>query len=279
MGRRFWKMSGSGNDFVVIDSRATEKEPLERPDAIQTLSARGTGVGADGVVFLAPAALTGAALAMRYYNRDGSRGTFCGNATLCVTRLAHDLGLSPDGVLMLETDAGIVPTRVSAEGPEIELPPPTGLVEAAPLPTVAGETRIGFAVAGVPHVVVLCEEVERVNVAERGAELRRAPWRPEGANVNFVSRRGDGWAMRTYERGVEGETLACGTGAVATAVLLATWKLAGETTKLATRSGRTLGVSLARNDSKSRPTLAGEGRIVFMGELAEWSADLDGARG
>ena len=84
-------MSGSGNDFVVFDSRGLEAgdRPLERPEAIQALCARGTGVGADGVVFLAEPGHAGAALAMRYYNSDGSRGEFCGNATLCVTRLAR----------------------------------------------------------------------------------------------------------------------------------------------------------------------------------------------
>lgn len=271
MGRRFWKMSGSGNDFVVFDSRALKTEPLERPDAIQTLSARGTGVGADGVVFVAPATLEGAVVAMRYYNSDGSRATFCGNATLCVTRLAHELGLSPDGALALQTDVGVVPTRMSSAGPEIELPPAREIMESVELPLAAGERRLGFALAGVPHLVVLCDDVDAVPLAERGAELRCAPWRADGANVNFVSRRGEGWAIRTYERGVEGETLACGTGAIATTILLATWKAAGATTSLVTRSGRTLRVSLPESGTMGRPTLSGEGRIVYVGELAEWS--------
>lgn len=277
MGRRFWKMTGSGNDFVVFDSRATQAEPLERPDAIQALSGRGTGVGSDGVVFLCPAMLPDAAVAMRYYNSDGSRATFCGNATLCVTRLVHDLGLSPSGVLALETDAGIIATRMGEGGPEIDLPPVTEIVEDVPLSLAAGERRIGFARSGVPHLVVLCENVDAVDVLTRGMELRHAPWRPGGANANFVSRRGEGWAMRTFERGVEGETLACGTGAIAAAILLASWKAAGEATSLETRSGRSLRVTLRRMGSKWHPTLAGEGRIVYTGELAEWSSGLNGA--
>ncbi|MDQ2766788.1 MAG: diaminopimelate epimerase, partial [Gemmatimonadota bacterium] len=94
--RTFWKMSGSGNDFVVFDSRkyGEDPDPLERPSAIETLCARGTGVGADGVVFVGKPSRPEAALAMRYYNADGSRVDFCGNATLCVTRLSVELGVS-----------------------------------------------------------------------------------------------------------------------------------------------------------------------------------------
>lgn len=275
VGRRFWKMSGSGNDFVVFDSRGAAKEPLEQPATIQALSARGTGVGADGVVFVAPATQPGAAVAMRYYNADGSRASFCGNATLCVTRLAHDLGLSPSGSLSLETDAGVITTHMSLAGPEIDLPAVTEAMPEAPLALAPGERRIGFAQAGVPHVVVLCEDVGTVELDVRGAALRHARWRPEGANANFVSRHDGEWFMRTFERGVEGETLACGTGAIATAILLALWSEAGRTTTLRTRSGRPLRVQLGRTGSEWHPTLAGEGRIVFEGELGEWAIASD----
>ena len=275
MGRRFWKMSGSGNDFVVFDSRGAASEPLEQPASIQALSARGTGVGADGVVFVSTATQPGAAVAMRYYNADGSRATFGGNATLCVTRLAHDLGLSPSGALALETDAGVITTHMSLAGPEIDLPAVTEVMPGAPLALAPGERRIGFAQVGVPHVVVLCEDVGAVELGVRGAELRHAPWRPEGANANFVSRHGGDWSMRTFERGVEGETLACGTGAIATAILLALWNEAGWTTTLRTRSGRPLRVQLRKSGAEWHPTLAGEGRIVFEAELSEWAIGSD----
>ena len=271
-------MSGSGNDFVVLDARATAAgDPLERVSAIRTLSARGTGVGADGVVFLGAPAVEGAGVAMRYYNADGSRASFCGNATLCVTRLSHDLGLSPNGSLALETDSGVIATRMGADGPEIDLPLVSEVVPDVPLDRGGREHRIGFARVGVPHLVVLCDDVDAVDVQGRGAELRHAEWSADGANANFVSRRSSGWAMRTFERGVEGETLACGTGAIATAVLLATWGAAGEAVELQTRSGRTLRVSLRREGSGWRPTLAGEGRIVYEGDLAEWNGGLDGS--
>ena len=269
MGRRFWKMSGSGNDFVVFDVRVDAAGALERPEVIQELCARGTGVGADGVVFVAEAERADAALAMRYYNSDGSRGEFCGNATLCVTRLAAELGVAPRGGLALETDSGVVPTRIGAQGPEIDLPAITVVSASVDIELEPGELRIGFALAGVPHLVVRCENVETVDVATRGRALRHSEFRAAGANANFVSARGGVWSMRTFERGVEGETLACGAGAIATAILLATWKESGSETSLITRSGRTLTVKLRRDGGRWMPTLGGEGRVVFTGELAE----------
>jgi diaminopimelate epimerase len=272
VGRRFWKMSGSGNDFVVFDSRGLEAgdAPRERPEAIQTLCARGTGVGADGVVFLAEPGHAGAALAMRYYNSDGSRGAFCGNATLCVTRLAAELGVATGGDLTLETDSGLVPARLGASGPEIDLPAVAeSALEVPGLALHGGERRIGFALAGVAHLVVRCDDVESVAVNDRGRELRWSEFRRGGANVNFVSRREGRWFIRTFERGVEGETLACGSGAIASAILLARWNESGDTTSLVTRSGSALSVRLRREGERWKPTLAGEGRIVFTGELPE----------
>ncbi len=262
-------MSGSGNDFIVFDVRGSQAEQLEGPEAIRRLCARGTGVGADGVVFVATPRHSGASLAMRYYNSDGSRGEFCGNATLCVTRLAHELRIAPAGGGALETDSGVVPTRMGAAGPEIELPAVTETSATVELGLEPGESQIGFALVGVPHLVVRCADVESIDVAARGQELRNAKFRSGGANVNFVSERDGAWSMRTYERGVEGETLACGSGAIATAILLATWKESGDDTLLIARSGRVLTVRLRRDGASWMPTLAGEGRIVFTGELAE----------
>lgn len=273
VGRRFWKMSGSGNDFVVFDARADEPGSTaeERPEVIQALCARGTGVGADGVIFVAKAGHAGALLAMRYYNGDGSR-TFCGNATLCVTRLARELGVTTTRDLLLETDSGIVAAREGDLGPEIELPPVSEVWErVSELATIAGERRIGFALVGVPHLVVRCEDVADVRVHDRGGELRRSGFRAEGANVNFVSERNGSWSIRTYERGVEAETLACGSGAIASAILLHRWNESSDRTAFRTRSGRTLTIRLRREGESWRPTLAGEGRIVFTGELAELS--------
>jgi diaminopimelate epimerase len=157
--------------------------------------------------------------------------------------------------------------------PEIDFQPVTDIRPDIAIAPVSGEHRLGFAIAGIPHAVILCDDAEQVDVAGRGPRLR---WHPEtgatGANVNWVSRLPDGrWRYRTFERGVEGETLACGTGAVATAVLLRTWGLTtDELVTIVSSSGRNLEVRLRPLAAESgaggyRPTLRGEGRVVFRG--------------
>ena len=263
----FWKMTGSGNDFVVFDRLAGHDPALVDAGFVERVCARGTGVGADGLVVLEPSA--SAAVRLRYLNADGSPA-FCGNATLCGSRLAVELGLAPASGFSIETEGGVVTARIGPSGPEIELPVVRTVRADAGLVREAGEDRVGYAVAGVPHLVVLCSSADAVDLGRRGPVLRREPTLPGGANVNFVSRLNDGrWAMRTYERGVEGETLACGSGAVSCAILLAAWGLAEQETTIRTRSGMPLRVSLRRAADGWLPTLGGEGRIVFRGTLAE----------
>jgi diaminopimelate epimerase len=269
-GRTFWKLVGSGNDFVFLDARASgdARDPLEAVDAIRALCAAHLGIGADGVVFLTGPG-DGHDAAIRYYNSDGSRARLCGNASLCATQLTVRLGLaSPDLPFRLRTDAGVLVACVTPGALDagwVGLAPASDVHADTGDVALAGEARIGFAIAGVPHVVVLVADPEAVGVAARGAFLR-APTaaRPAGANVNFVGRQADGtWAIRTFERGVEAETLACGTGAVASAAVLAIWGLAGANVALRTASGATLRVVSA--DGVAR--LCGEGRVAFEGTL------------
>jgi diaminopimelate epimerase len=270
-GRSFFKLSGSGNDFVFIDTRSEPAGKLEEPSAVQAVCARGTGVGADGVVFLSDA--KNATIAIRYLNSDGSLAVLCGNATLCAARMAVELGLAlVDREFSIETGSGTVTARVRNGVPEIDLQPVTELLECFEAEPSADERRIGFARVGVPHLVVLCRDVEAARVLERGRTLRHDPRLQDGANVNFVARSGNGWRIRTYERGVESETLACGTGAVATGLLLSAWgesKIGGESIELFTRSGRTLAVRHRIEGDRLYPSLSGEARIVFVGQLGE----------
>lgn len=268
-GPRFWKLTGSGNDFVFLDARHGISETLRSAATIQRLSARGTGVGADGVVYLesAPAG----AVRMRYFNADGSPAELCGNATLCTTRLAAELGAADPAGMEIATDAGVIRARIAEGEPEIDLEPVRVVRATEPLVTLeAGERRVGYAVAGVPHLVLEVDDLDRVDVVGRGRVLRHTPGLPGGANVNFVAPTAGGWAMRTYERGVEGETLACGTGAVSVGLLLATWGAAGLPVRIRTRSGRWVTVSGRKEGDSWWPSLRGEGRIVFEGELREW---------
>ena len=269
--QRFFKMTGSGNDFVLLDGRVSRLAdwPASR---ITAVCARQTGVGADGLVILTPEG--DGRVGMRYFNADGSFAAMCGNAALCSTRLAAHLGLAPAAGMTLLTPAGEVRSRCIGSGnqAEINLPP----VE--PLQRIEGVCRTGehqawLGLVGVPHLIVLVDDVEGLDVLERGRQLRFEPaLGPEGANVNFISppvAPDAPWLIRTYERGVEGETLACGTGTVAAALLLVQVGRSQLPLVFASRSGSLLSV-------RATPTTAGgfedvwlqgEGRSVFEGVL------------
>jgi diaminopimelate epimerase len=273
--RKFYKMSGSGNDFVVFDAREVGVGALEDAVVIQALCARGTGVGADGVVFMEEPEEEqedqGASFRMRYFNADGSSGAMCGNAALCMTRLAVQLGASEPEDVRFQTDTGILTARIVGAPPEVDLQAAQDVRAELDLEREPGERRIGYVLMGVPHVVILCDEVDSIDVIERGRKIRMDPsLRPAGANVNFVAPIADGgWAIRTYERGVEGETLACGTGAISSAILLNAWGASGAETTFTTHSDREVIVRLRRDGELWRPTLRGQGRLVFTGELAD----------
>ncbi len=278
-GVPFTKMTGSGNDFVVLDGRDVSPELATAPEVIMAICNRHNGIGADGLVLLEPASTAGDptdAIRLRYFNRDGTLGELCGNATLCSTTLAVLNGFAPADRVRLHTDSGLVSARVVNGWPEIDLAPVESVqpaLEGIPLET--GEQRAGFALVGVPHVVLVTDDLEHVDVVGRGRPIRQHDaLRPSGANVNWVMPAGDGrWRYRTYERGVEDETLACGTGAIAAAILLTEWGLAEAPVGLITRSGRSVEVSF-RAESGPReggrrwhPSLRGEGRVVFRGTI------------
>lgn len=265
-GTLFYKMSGSGNDFVVLDGRFTDPACWP-PSQVRAFCNRRSGVGADGLVILTPAAPD--AVHMTYWNADGSSGALCGNAALCSGRLAVALELVPAGEFQLITEAGVVRVRAAASGDtaEIQVPdtePPrehTGVV-AGP-----GEQWRSFGQVGVPHLVIRVDDVEKVDVNGRGRSLRsHETLGPEGANVNFVSPGPGSWLIRTFERGVEGETLACGTGTVAAALALATRAEAKLPLTFRSRGGPELTVRARLTGSlASEIWLQGQGRLVFRG--------------
>lgn len=267
---KLWKMSGSGNDFVFFDGRNDQslEGRVSDPAFVRAVCAPHTGVGADGVAIIQPSDTEDFRLA--YFNRDGSLGELCGNASLCATRLAIELAIADASGVGFETEAGVIRARVRAGLPEIDLQPPKGLRTDAGIGRTSGEVRLGFVNTGVPHLVVRTEDISQIDLEARGPELRFHESLTAGANVNWVApgERGE-WLMRTYERGVEGETLACGTGAVACAVMLKAWGEAGDETSIRTRSGKLLLVTLRESGGRTVPSLSGEGRIVFDGVLRE----------
>jgi diaminopimelate epimerase len=271
-GTPFLKMSGSGNDFVFFDVRALRSHEFADPALIRRLCARGTGVGADGVVLLERSER--APYGMRYFNADGTLASLCGNATLCAARLGTELGIvsQEDAAsgFRFETGVGLVEARMVGGLPEIDLTRPEGLREdvSQDVGLAIGERRSGYVEIGVPHVVILCDDAETAAVMERGRVLRAHAAFPHGANVNFISRGASGWRYRTYERGVENETLACGTGAAACAVLLEAWHEAPASVRLRTSSGSDLEVSLPEAPTAA-PRLKGPARLVFWGQLRD----------
>ena len=275
-GRGFWKMTGSGNDFAFFDARgsAAELDPLENTADITAICAAHLGIGADGVVFIAKSAV--ADFVIRYYNADGSRAALCGNASLCAAQSAVRLGLTTrERMFHFMSDSGLIAASVDGQGTAtVRLAPVTALERDAAEDLAPRETRVGYAVVGVPHLVLLVADVAAIDVAGRGRILRYGPARsPTGANVNFVSAGNSvgEWRIRTYERGVEAETYACGTGSIAAAACLMAWDLAPRdaTVRFCTASGKTLSVRLPEGADAGYSELSGEGRVVYDGTLQE----------
>ena len=268
-GTVVYKMTGSGNDFVMLDGRYTSAErwPATRVAAICD---RRSGVGADGLVILAPDGP--GRVRMIYWNSDGSRAAMCGNAALCSTRLAVYLELAEPGEICLLTDAGVIPARSNGTGDTAEIRLPDGQVPqaVAGLEPAPGERWLALGMVGVPHLVVRVDDIEQVDVAGRGLSLRFDPSvGSAGANVNFVAPApggGEPWAIRTYERGVEGETLACGTGTVAAGIALAAQGEASLPLRFRSRGGPELTVRAMLDQSVAREVwLGGQGRLLFRG--------------
>jgi diaminopimelate epimerase len=272
-GTRFYKMSGSGNDFVVLDGRSAPEQ--WSPAEIRLFCDRRNGIGADGLVLLTPMPRDG--LRMTYWNADGSRGAMCGNAALCCGRLAVELQMVPAGQFCLQTDAGGVMVRSPEAGTMVEISlPDLDLPQAfRDVPLAAGERWMMVGTAGVPHLVIEVDDIEQVEPAARGRALRHHPsLGAEGANVNFIAqpRLGEStWLIRTYERGVEAETLACGTGTVAAAVSLAARGEATLPVAFQSRGGPELRVAAVLTGSRATAVwLGGEGRLIYEGV---WKAE------
>ena len=264
----FTKMNGAGNDFVMLDNRDRSLR-LSR-EQIARLCDRHRGVGADGLLLVEPPE-NGATFRMRYYNADGGEAEMCGNGARCFARYAQRVSGAGGEAITFETPAGVISARYHGEEVEIGMSAPHGYAPAVRLATEFGEVEVNFLNTGVPHAVVFVDDVEGVNVRGLGAALRHHPhFAPKGTNANFAAVEApDRLALRTYERGVEDETLACGTGVVATALLHHLLTGASSPVAVRVRGGETLSVGFVPGatpgEEFSQVTLRGPADFVFDG--------------
>src|SRR2546423_3803545 len=263
---RFTKMNGAGNDFVMIDNRVGDLRLAS--DQIAKICDRHRGVGADGVLVLERAA-NGADFRMRYYNADGGEAEMCGNGARCFARYASRVA-GPMETLSFETPAGVIGAELQGDLVRLEMSEPKDLRVGITIPLADREVPAHFVNSGVPHVVVPVEDLEGADVRGLGAALRRHHlFAPKGANVNFLKERGDRQiAIRTYERGVEDETLACGTGVVASALIFSALEKVDGPIGVLVRGGNELQVGFDKEvDRFKNVTLTGPADFVFEGTI------------
>ena len=260
-------MAGAGNDFVVIDNRSgriTDATELTRRICTRRLS-----VGADGLILIETSAK--ATFRMRYLNSDGSQADFCANGTRCAARFAFVNVIAPRR-MTIETEAGVIGAEVSEGGAvTLSLPSPRGFEANKPL-EVGGRTIQGsFVTVGVPHYVIFLRgELWSQQIEALGRAIRtHRDLAPAGANVNFVVVRNSGSIeVRTYERGVEGETLACGTGVTASALISAKLHQFNSPVKVQVQGGDELEVSFKQsNGGFTDVRLTGPADFVFDGKI------------
>ncbi len=264
MQLNFWKMNGAGNDFVMLDNR--EGTLALTGEQIARICDRHRGVGADGVLIVEPAE-QGADFRMRYYNADGGEAEMCGNGGRCFARFSRRF-LDEAPSVSFETQAGKILASFDGEEVSLRMSEPHSWQDAQDL-ELAGSTRaVHFVNTGVPHAVAFVENLESLNLCEEGPALRyHSAFQPKGTNANFVAVEGpQSLAIRTYERGVEGETQACGTGVCAAALVYAKNSGAASPVSVRVRGGDTLRVSFQRTDGIFTDViLSGPADFVFEG--------------
>lgn len=262
----FTKMNGAGNDFIVVDNRDLSLSFSK--DEIARLCDRHRGIGSDGLLAVEPAA-GDADFRMRYYNADGGEADMCGNGARCFARYAARLEPSRASGLSFETPAGLIRAEFSGELVTVNMSDPHDLRDAASLEIeTLGPVPVRHLNTGVPHAVVFVDDVESLEIARAGSSLRWHPaFAPKGANANFAQVLSPGnLVLRTFERGVEGETLACGTGVCATAILHHLATGAPGPVSVQVRGGETLSVGFETNGDLIRHVrLTGPADFVFEG--------------
>jgi diaminopimelate epimerase len=265
----FTKMSGSGNDFILIDHRTPFLDEARLKEFIQKACRRRVSVGADGLILVERSKK--ADFKWRFFNSDGSEAEMCGNGGRCVARFASLKGIAGLS-LKFETLAGILSARVDGKRVTLELTKPFGLKLDETLAVEGKKEVVSSLNTGVPHAVIFVEGLDGLDIVKRGRTIRYHPhFEPRGTNVDFVQVENESLlSVRTYERGVEDETLACGTGVVASALIAAFKGMVKSPVAIRTQGGETLSVHFKIETGEVKNVfLEGDVHIIYEAEMWE----------
>jgi diaminopimelate epimerase len=264
----FVKMSGTGNDFILIDHRDARIAPELMPEFARLVCRRRFSVGADGLILIENS--DEADFRWRFFNGDGSEAEMCGNGARCAARFAYMQGIAP-AYMRFATLAGIIEAKVADVNVSVLMTPPKNFQLERKV-VLADRTLLLHSVdTGVPHAVLFVDDFAEVDICVLGREIRfHQDFMPAGTNVNFVQFLEEGaLKVRTYERGVENETLACGTGATAAALLAAVLGRAASPVAIVTSGGDRLTISfdLREGPAAVNVFLKGPAHVIYSGEL------------
>ncbi|GAB7141316.1 diaminopimelate epimerase [Deferribacterales bacterium RsTz2092] len=262
---KYAKMTGSGNDFIIVNNMDRRLNVADIAPLVPKICARGVSIGADGFFMIEPADTKDVDFKWHFYNSDGTTGEMCGNGSRCVARFVHRLGYVGKNMRFL-TGAGVIAAEIIDETHvKVQLTTPHSLVIDKTLDAGSRQIKYSYVNTGVPHAVLFVDDVESADVAGLGRLLRyHSAFAPAGANVDFVKMVApDILRMRTYERGVEGETLACGTGAVASALIAIEKGLVKSPVHIKTSGNIDMNVYMVNGT----PYLEGEARLLSEGEM------------
>ncbi len=262
----FWKMSGSGNDFIIIDNRDLSIDKTNIREIIAKICRRSLSVGADGVIFIEPSDKVD--FKWDFYNSDGSTAEMCGNGSRCAARFCYLNGITGKNI-KFESIAGIIEAEITSDSNvKVKLTKPQDLKLDFEIPLADKVFKASFVNTGVPHVVIEIDDLDNFDVKRYGNQIRfHELFSPKGTNVNFFKVLPDKTVkIRTYERGVEDETLACGTGSAAVAFILHKKSILQSPVNLITSGGMKLTIHIT-NDNDIY--LEGEARVIYKGTLTK----------
>jgi len=267
----FTKMSGSGNDFIIVDNRESVVKTSSKRDFVNKICVPKLSVGADGVIFIENSEKVD--FKWDFYNGDGSSAEMCGNGGRCVARYAYEKQIASEK-MSFETTAGIIMAEVKGNYVRIKLPAPKNLQRNLNINSNGKTFQVDSLNTGVPHVIVYTEDITNEDVCRIGRSIRsHSAFSPAGTNVDFVQKQGESeLRVRTYERGVENETLACGTGVVASALLANHAGMVRPPVRVYTQGGEVLIVDFDTangTENFGEVFLEGSVKIVFEGTIVE----------